>query len=130
MAARSTPDRERELYELGRRLLERDAGLPPLSPTDTAHLLRGLWDRAGFIGPNDGGYPVVSVVAPAPLAHGIAGVIERVTGRRCPARPLGGALWVGVSGRWCLPWLEYLYGGARVASETKLRQVALLLGGR
>lgn len=126
MAARGSLDRERALYELGPRLLEDGGVLPPLSSIETAHVLRGLWDRAGFIGPNNGGYPVVSLLAPEDLARSIAAVIEAVTGSRTLARPVGDAYWVGVSGWRCRPLLAYLYGGARIASEAKRRRAAQL----
>jgi hypothetical protein len=87
-----------------------------------------MWDAKGFVGPNNGGYPVVSLLAPAPLAHEIAAALAEVTGRRNVARPLGDALWVGVSGRACEPWLRYLYDGATVASAVKVGQAAALLG--
>ena len=120
--------RERELYELGARWLSTGRPLPHISSDDLAHLLRGMWDHAGFVGPNNGGYPVASLLAPAPLAHDIAAVIESVTAKRSVARPLHGMLWVGVSGRACTPWLSYLYGSASVASPRKREQARELIG--
>ena len=119
--------RERELYELGRAVLEAGGRLPHGAPDELAHVVRGIWDRAGYVGRNVGGYPVASLVAPPPLAHDIAAVIGAVTGRRSPARPIAGGLWVGASGRACAAWLAYLYGGATVASPTKLAAVRELL---
>ncbi len=110
---------EHYLYELGPRLLATGRALPPLPLDATAHILRGIWDRAGFVGLNNGDYPVASLLVPAPLAESIALLIEQVTGRRSVARPVGGSLWVGVSGRMCVPWLEYLYGSASVGPEAK-----------
>lgn len=119
--------REHELYKLGPCLLDTGRLLPDFPPEDLPHLLRGMWDHAGFIGPNNGGYPVVSLLAPAPLAHDIARVIEQVTGKRSMARPLQGAYWVGVSGRTCSPWLRYLYDRASVGSTGKLEQARALM---
>ena len=119
--------RERELYDLGPRWLAAGRPLPDLPLHEIAHLLRGMWDHAGFIGPNNQGYPVVSLVSPSPLAESIAEVIQKVTGKRSPARPLHGHYWVGVSGRTCAPWLEYLYGNATVASRRKAEQARSLM---
>ncbi len=120
--------RERELYEFGPHLLAVGHPLPDLTDEETAHLLRGMWDHAGFIGRNLGGYPVASLLAPPGLASDIAAVIERVTGRRTVAKPLkSGNQWVGVSGRLCAPWLSHLYCRACVASPRKLEQVRELL---
>ena len=127
LIARNSLLTERELYELGPRLLTLGSPLPDLPADELAHVLRGMWDSAGFIGPNNGGYPVASLVAPLPTARGVAAAIERVTGRRSAARPLHGAHWVGVSGRACAPWLRYLYDGATARSELKLRQALALI---
>lgn len=124
------PPREQELYRLGPLLLEAGMSLPELSLEESAHMIRGMWDRYGFVGPNSGGYPVASLLAPMPLAGEIAGVIERVTGKRSVPRPLHGSYWVGVSGRACGPWLKYLYGHATVASTAKLTGVNRVLGER
>jgi hypothetical protein len=86
-----------------------------------------LWDRVGFVGRNNGGYPVASVLVHRGLAEQIADVVENVTGRRSPARPLGTAYWVGVSGARCGPWLRYLYARASVISPVRARQVNSLL---
>ncbi len=113
---------ERQLYDLGPYLLIHGMPLPDLPPHAAAHVIRSLWDRAGFIGPNNGGYPVVSLVAPRSLAESVAVLIERVTGKPRPARPVYGGYWVGVSGRACVPWLRYLYGNAAVACEQRREQ--------
>ena len=127
LIARNSLLRERELYELGPQLLALGSSLPDLPAVELAHVLRGMWDSAGFIGPNNGGYPVASLVAPLPTAQGVAAAIGRVTGRRSVARPLHGSHWVGVSGRACAPWLRYLYDGATVRPELKLRQALALI---
>ncbi len=119
---------ERELYDLGPLLLTSGQPLPELPHESLAHILRGMWDRSGFIGPNNGGYPVVSLLAPLPLAHDVANLIESVTGRRSAARPVYGSYWVGVSGRRCAPWLNYLYDGASIYSPRKLEQARQLTG--
>lgn len=118
---------ERALYEAGPRLLTRGATLPHLALPELAPIIRGMWDHAGFIGPNNGGYPVVSLVAPRLLAADLSKVIEEITGRHSPERPLHGAFWVGVSGRTCAPWLRYLYDGASVYSRRKREQAQTLL---
>jgi hypothetical protein len=101
--------------------------MPDLPAEDLAHVLRGMWDRAGFVGPNNGGYPVASLLAPLPLADDIADVIRAVTGKRSPARPLHRMYWVGVSGHACAAWLRYLYGSATVSSPHKLEQARALM---
>lgn len=123
----ATDVRERELYELGPRMLAA-ARFPDLPEEDLRHLVRGMWDHAGFIGRNNSGYPVASLIAPAPVAHGIAALIHRITGRRSVARPLNGSYWVGISGRRCSPWLAYLYDDTSIASSHKLHQARVLIG--
>ncbi len=118
---------EEELYDLGRWLVGSNILLPDLSDSERSHVLRGLWDRAGFVGRNNGGYPVASVLVHHGLAKQIAKVVEEVTGRRSPARPLGASYWVGVSGARCRPWLRYLYARASVVSPVRARQVRTLL---
>ena len=118
---------EEELYDLGRWLVGSNMLLPDLANNERSHVLRGLWDDAGFVGRNNGGYPVASVLVQRRLAEQIAEVVEEVTGRRSPARPLHGAHWVGVSGERCAPWLCYLYAGASVVSPVRARQVRTLL---
>lgn len=118
---------EEELYNLGRWLVGSNMLLPDLSNNEKSHVLRGLWDRAGFVGRNNGGYPVASVLVHWGLAEQIADVVEEVTGRRSPARPVGAAHWVGVSGARCGPWLRYLYACASVVSPVRARQVRTLL---
>ena len=115
------------MYDLGPRWLSSGRTLPDLPLDEIAHLLRGMWDRGGFVGLNNQGYPVVSLIAPSPLAQSIAEVIEKVTSRRSPARPLHGNYWVGVSGKTCAPWLEYLYENATVVSARKTEQARALL---
>ncbi len=119
---------EAGLYALGPVILREAGHLPDLRPELLRHVIRGMWDCAGFVGPNAGGYPVASLIASVPTAHEIADVIERVVGRRWRARPLHGAFWVGVSGTACAPWLRYLYEDSTVRSERKLAQARCLLG--
>lgn len=122
-----TLERESDLYSLGPRYLETDEHLPHLPPDALAVLIRSIWDKAGFVGKNVGGYPVVSLVAPRTLAEDIATIIWRQTGRSSPARPLNGNYWVGTSGSTCFPWLHFLYDDARQVSPTRLQQAYLLL---
>lgn len=118
---------EEQLHELGRWLLATGSRLPSLPATASAHVLRGIWDRAGFIGLNNGGYPVASLLVHRELAEQVAEVIEEVTGRRSPARPLGPAYWVGASGKQCALWLRYLYADTSGTSPTRVAQVRALL---
>ncbi len=119
---------EGELYHLGRWLVGSGALMPTLPLGSITHVIRGLWDRAGFVGHNNRGYPVSSVLVHRGLAEQIADVIEEVTGRRSRARPVGTAHWVGVSGKRCTPWLRFLYADACVVSPTRLVQVRAVLG--
>jgi len=125
---------ERELYELGPRLLASGLWLDGMQYDDVRHVVRGMWDKAGFIGRNVGGYPVASIIAPRPVADGIGSLIEIATGRACKARPVASGYWVGASGARCGPWLRYLYADASTVSPTKLAQARALIheliGGR
>lgn len=119
---------EAELYELGRCIAAHPASLPDLPPDELRHVIRGLWEASGFIGRNNGGYPVVSLVASQPVAEAAAGAIQSVTGRRSPPRPLrSGGWWVGVSGRWCAPWLEFLYAPPATGAPLKRAQACALI---
>lgn len=118
---------EQSLYRLGPYILDHGGRLPALAPESLAHVVRGAWDRSGFVGLNNGGYPVVSLIAPRPLAADVSCLIEQVTGQKKPERPLHGAYWVGVSGGLCAPWLRFLYAGATVYSRRNHDQALTLI---
>lgn len=118
---------EAELYRLGTLLVARGLAPPDLPPARLRHVLRGLWDTAGHVGPNVGGYPVASLVTPFPLATAVSREIARVTGRPSPPRPVASGYWVGASGRACLTWVRYLYDDAALASVAKRAQASALL---
>lgn len=119
---------ERLLYRQGPYLLDHGGRLPPLGSEKLAHVVRGAWDHSGFVGLNNGGYPVASLVAPRPLAADISHLIEQVTGCIKPERPLHNSYWVGVSGILCVPWLQFLYEGATLYSQRKHQEALRLIG--
>lgn len=120
-------EEESALYKLGLDSLANGDPLPRLSRMQLAIVIRAMWDRAGFIGRNNGGYPVVSLLSDIHPATDIANAIEAVTGRSSPPRLVGGRYWVGVSGRTCVPWLRFLYDNACEVSEARLGQAEQLL---
>jgi|GEM_PF-1268803 len=125
----STRWSEKDLYLLGSSASVDIKLVSELSPDESRHVIRGLWDSRGFIGLNLGGYPVTSLVVDSlDLAFWISEHIRAVVGRYIPPRNLkSGLIWVGVSGRKCLPWLRYIYDQSNFVSADKFSKAKELI---